>query len=329
MMDRPKIFAGPDRREVLVSLLGAAGLPWLAAFDAAAAPLSYRLVPGELADGVWMIAGAQEAMNAGNGGAIANVVVLDSSEGAIVIDTGPSLRFGNALVKLARDLTDKEVARVYLTHFHPDHVLGNQAFAPGTIAAQQGVIDGLKKVGDDFATAMYQAVGDWMRGTEIALPTEIVVGGFEDIGNRRLRFIGLAGHTESDLAIFDETSGLLFSGDLVFLDRAPTTPHADISRWIVALATLGGIPHSLLVPGHGPAEPGSRGIEQTRRWLEDVPHLIRDAVDKGRSMTEIAALPLPAWTAPIALARYEFERTISHLVPKLEADLLPRVDGDR
>ncbi|MEW5963612.1 MAG: quinoprotein relay system zinc metallohydrolase 1 [Pseudomonadota bacterium] len=315
------------RRAALAGLGSLAGVPYLAMLDADAAPLAYQLVPRKLADGIWMIAGAQEAINSTNGGAIANIIVLDSSEGAIVVDTGPSRRYGEALASLARELTGKDIARVYITHFHPDHVFGNQAFDAAKIAAPQGVIDGLRKLGDDFATAMYHAVGDWMRGTEPVLPTRVVEGGLEEVGDRRLRLLPLAGHTDSDLAIFDERSGLVVAGDLVFLDRAPTTPHAEIGRWRVALATLGGIPHSLLVPGHGPAEPGGRGIEQTRRWLDAIDELIRDAFDKGLSMNEAAALPLPEWTSSIALARYELERSVAHIFPKLEAKELPRLDG--
>lgn len=314
------------RRTALAGLGSLAGVPYLAMLDADAAPLAYELVPRRLTEGVWMIAGAQEAIDSRNGGAIANIVVLDSSAGAIVVDTGPSRRYGEALAKLARELTGKDIARVYITHFHPDHVFGNQAFDAATIAAPKGVIDGLKKLGDDFATAMYHAVGDWMRGTEPVLPTRVVESGLEEIGDRRLRLLPLAGHTSSDLAIFDERTGLLIAGDLVFLDRAPTTPHAELGRWRVALATLGAIPHSLLVPGHGPAEPGGRGIEQTRRWLDAIDELIRDAFDRGLTMTETAALPLPEWTGSIALARYELERSVAHLFPKLEAKDLPRVD---
>jgi len=84
-----------------------------------------------------MIAGRQEAITFENGGAIANITILDSSEGAIVVDTGPSRRYGEELAKIARDLTGKDVARVYLTHFHPDHVFGNQGFDAGKITAPE------------------------------------------------------------------------------------------------------------------------------------------------------------------------------------------------
>ncbi len=296
------------------------------AFPAWGAPLSYTLRPQVLADGVWMIAGAQEAITQGNGGAIANIAIIDSSEGAILVDTGPSRRYGEALAALAKDLTGKPVVRAYLTHFHPDHVFGNQAFAPEVVAATQGTREGLKEMGEAFADAMYRTVGDWMRGTELVMPETIVSGDLEQFGNRRFRPLAMRGHTDSDLVLFEEASGVIFTGDLVFLDRAPTTPQADIERWRINLSNLGAIPHSTMMPGHGPAGPGERGITQTREWLEAIEGMIRKAFDDGLDITEAIVLPLPAWAEKIALARYEYERTVMHLYPKLEAATWPRVD---
>lgn len=315
-----------SRRTTLGLLSGAGLAPWLSAVRAAAAPLSYELKPLQVADGAWMIAGAQEAISTANGGAIANVTILKSDAGAIVVDTGPSLRYGESLRDLAKKLTGKDVARVYLTHFHPDHMFGNQAFDPAIIASSQGVSDGMKQLGEAFADAMYRSAGDWMRGTELVLPGKIVGTEAEDFGGRRIRPLAMKGHTSADLVLFDETSGLLIAGDLVFLDRAPTTPHADIERWRIALANLGAIPFSRLIPGHGPAEESVRGIEQTRQWLEAIEAQIKDAFERGLDVTEAIALPLPDWTGRIALARYEYERTVMHLYPKLEGDRWPRVD---
>jgi quinoprotein relay system zinc metallohydrolase 1 len=314
-----------DTLKLLPVALSASSI--LAAMEAAAAPLTYTLKPEKLTDGVWIIRGAQEAISQSNGGAIANISILDTTAGAVIIDTGPSRRFGEALAKIATDLTGKPVARVYNTHFHPDHVMGNQGFAAEKIAAPKGVVDGLKELGNAFADNMYRTAGDWMRGTEVVLPGTILTAEVEDFGNRQIRPLAMRGHTASDLVLFDELSGFLFTGDLVFLDRAPTTPHADIERWRISLANLGAIPSTRIVPGHGPAEENLRGIEQTRQWLETVEHIIRDAFEKGLDETEAFALPLPVWTEKIALARYEYERTVMHLYPKLEAARWPRVDN--
>ena len=122
-------------------------------------------------------------------------------------------------------------------------------------------------------------------------------------------------------------TGIIMAGDLVFLDRAPTTPQATISDWKVSLANLGGIPFSMLIPGHGPAEESVRGIDQTRRWISEIDQIISAAFERGLDMTEAMALPLPAWTASVALARYEFVRSVQHLYPKLEAKKLPLAGG--
>lgn len=315
-----------DRRRALGLGASAFVAPWLKALEAAAVPLTYALSPEKLADGIWMVRGAQEAITLENGGAIANIAILDSKAGAIIIDTGPSRRYGEALRDLAKSLTGKDVARVYLTHFHPDHMFGNQAFDPAIIASSQGVADGMKELGDGFSDAMYRSAGDWMRGTELVLPAKIVAAEAEDFGDRRIRTLPMRGHTGADLVLFDETSGFLFAGDLVFLDRAPTTPHADLERWRISLANLGGIPHRLIIPGHGPAEDSERGLRQTLQWLEAIEAQVKDAFDKGLDVTEAIALPLPQWTEKIALARYEYERTVMHLYPKLEASRWPRVD---
>jgi quinoprotein relay system zinc metallohydrolase 1 len=317
---------GMTRRRLLAALAGTAAAQYASAFGLEASPLSYTLKPQQLAKGVWYVAGAQEAISRDNGGAIANTVVLDSKAGAIVVDTGPSLRYGQQLATLARDLTNKDIARVYVTHFHPDHMFGNQAFRPDTLASSTGVIDGIKSMGSAFADAMYYAAGDWMRGTEPVMPGTILGTEPEDFGDRIIRPLHMTGHTAADLAVFDEVSGVLIAGDLVFLDRAPTTPHADIERWRTTLAALGGISHGLLIPGHGPAEPGARGIAQTRQWLETIETQIIEAFDKGLDVAETTALALPAWTEKIALARYEYERSVMHLYAKLEASRWPRVD---
>lgn len=315
----------PQRRQLLRLAAAAFVAPLLPMFTAHAAPLTYDLKPVKLDDGAWMIGGRQEAITFENGGAIANITILDSSEGAIIIDTGPSRRFGEELATLARTLTGKDIARVYLTHFHPDHVFGNQGFEAGKIAAPAGVIKGLQELGNGFSDAMYYIARDWMRGTDVILPSVTVTEGIEDIGGRRLRLLPRAGHTGADLALFEEKSGLLIAGDLAFLDRAPTTPHANLATWRNTLDELSAIDCKLLVPGHGPAESSTRAITQTRDWLTAIESIIVRCFEQGLDMTEAMQAELPAGFASIALARYEFTRSVMHLYPALEASKLPGV----
>lgn len=318
----PRGVYSTNRREWLGLGLAAAAMPLLPA-GARAKVLAYPLAPVSIAPGVWTLYGANEPITAGNGGAIANVTVLDTADGAVLIDAGPSHRYGEALKAVAEELTRKPVVRVYLTHYHADHVLGATAFDSGVVAAGKDLTEDLKRYGNDLTGGMYHVAGDWMRGTGVPEPGRLAAEGVETVGGRRFRTLRLSGHTREDLCLFEESSGLLFPGDLVFLDRAATTPDANLPAWRASLDALARIDHALLVPGHGPVEAGRRGIDQTRRWLDAVESQIGDGFERGLDITELMGVPLPPWTDGIAVARYEYARSVMHLLPRLEEERLP------
>lgn len=215
----------------------------------------YAIDPVAVADGIWMIHGADAPIDPANGGAIANIAIIATPAGTVLCDCGPSLSYGQALRKVAEELTGQRVVRVYVTHLHPDHGMGIAAFDPGIVAALPGTIEALASEGRGYSDAMYRLLNDWMRGTELVLPGLPITTGRDDFGGRGLRLLALSGHSGADLALLDERSGLLIGGDLVFHDRAPSTPTADLPRWRASLDRLASEPHGGLVPGHGPFDP--------------------------------------------------------------------------
>ena len=135
-----------------------------------AATLDYALEATQIAPDTYAVYGAQEQFSLANGGNIVNTAFVVTDEGVVVIDTGPSLRYGEALKELIQKVAKRDVVRVYITHHHPDHMLGNQAFEPSKLASTETVIANIKSEGDMFAGNMYRLVGDWMRGTEVRAP---------------------------------------------------------------------------------------------------------------------------------------------------------------
>ncbi|SNB63928.1 MULTISPECIES: quinoprotein relay system zinc metallohydrolase 1 [unclassified Pseudomonas] len=306
-------------RWMMLLLLGV-GLPALADFD-------YRLAPRQIAQGTWVLEGSTDNFQKANGGNVVNTAFIVTDAGVVVIDSGPSKRYGEAMRQAIAGVTDKPVIEVLLTHHHPDHVLGNQAFAEVPIAALAGTTELLRQQGDAMAENMYRLVGDWMRGTEVVLPTEVVQPGRREVGGHRLRLLGLAGHTGADLAIFDETTGVLFAGDLVFYERALTTPNSlGLDVWQRDLDTLQALPWQQLVPGHGPVASDSRPFAQMHDYLRWLDGLMREGAEQGADMVEMIRSPVPERFAAISLTRYELIRSVSHLYPRYEKQVMQRVD---
>ncbi len=294
----------------------------------ALAEVEYSLKPRLIAEDTWLLEGSTDNFAKDNGGNIVNTAFIVTERGVVVIDTGPSKRYGEALRKAIAATTDKPVIEVLLTHHHPDHVLGNQAFSDVPIGALAGTTERLRQQGDAMAENMYRLVGDWMRGTEVLLPTEALTPGVRTFENHDLRLLSLGGHTGADLAILDQKTGVLFAGDLVFYQRALTTPDSPgLQVWLTDIGVLQGLPWTLVVPGHGPVATDVRPFEQMRDYLGWLDQLMRDGAANGRDMTEIIRSPIPDRFSAISLSRYELIRSVSHLYPRYERTQMSRVDS--
>jgi len=312
------VFAAPLR--LCISLL------LLTTFAALAADYDYHLNPRSLGQDVHVFIGLTEDFSTSNGGNIVNTGFIVAPRGVIVIDSGPSKRYGEQMRAAIAKITTQPLALLINTHHHPDHFLGNQSFADTPIAALAGTRQGIAAEGNAFAENLYRLTGDWMKGTEVLAPSQTLAAGTVEIAGRRLRLLGLDGHTGADLALYDETSGVLFAGDLVFNGRAPTTPHAEVDHWLAALDQLEAITREpgfkLLVPGHGEVARDATPIKQTRAWLNWLRQTLRDAAAAGLDMNEVLARPLPAEFANLPVAASEYRRSVGHLFPAAEQEAL-------
>lgn len=312
-------------------LLLAGFCAWLAA-PALAADLDYGLVARPVARDVHVFLGRNEDFSTANGGNIVNTGFIVGRDGVIVIDTGPSLRYGRQLRRAIAAATPRPVVLAINTHHHPDHFLGNQAFDQASLGALAATRQGIAAEGNTFAANLFRLVGDWMKDTEVVAPVRDLVPGRLEVAGRRLRLIALDGHTAADLAVYDEASGVLFAGDLVFNGRAPTTPHARIDRWLAALDRMEAITREpgfrALVPGHGAVAKDAAPIRQTRAWLTWLDESVREAAKDGLDINEALARPLPQQFAGVAVAATEYRRSVERLFPAAEQAVLKNVDGD-
>ncbi|MDQ3058049.1 MAG: quinoprotein relay system zinc metallohydrolase 1 [Pseudomonadota bacterium] len=284
--------------------------------------LDYALQPRQIAEGVWVIEGAVEDFSRSNGCNIINTGFIATGAGVVVINTGPSRLYGEQQRRAIAQVTREPVVRVLNLNQHPDYFFGNQAWPEHPAQALAGSIAGMQAEGQSYATNMYRLCGDWMKGTEPLPASQPVAPQTLQLGRHRLELVRLDGHTGDDLVLLDHSSGVVFAGGLLFADRVPTTPHADVKNWLRSLdaldTLLGSFKLTALVPSHGPVEKDRRGMAQTRDWLVWISALMEDSARRGLDLSEVLRTPLPARFQNWAAQPAEFHRTLAQWYPIYE-----------
>jgi quinoprotein relay system zinc metallohydrolase 1 len=293
----------------------------------------------EVGAGVYVVEGTNADFSQANGCNIINTGFVVTGAGVLVINTGTSKRQGEQLRALITRTTTEPVVQVIQLNLHPDYFLGNQAFADVPRRATALTRAGVAREASAYETNLYRLCGDWMSATETLAPDRglddvldpVTHSGTWRLGQREFDLVELAGHTASDLVLIDRRTGIAFVGGLVFVDRIPTTPHAQLPAWQDSLARLRALAEHehlrLVVPSHGTVRAGLDGITQTSAYLSWLDDQFSLWARQGWEMTEVLRAPVPAPYRGWAAFQTEYVRNVVHLYPRYEQRALAAPDA--
>ncbi|MBI1394778.1 MAG: quinoprotein relay system zinc metallohydrolase 2 [Betaproteobacteria bacterium] len=272
----------------LVSLALAAFV-WVAPAGATPPDLDALKVE-EIAPGNYVHFGRIEPLSHANLGDQANIGFIVGDRCVAVIDTGGSYAVGAALRKAIRQVTDKPVCYVIITHFHPDHFFGAAALVgPGVrIITHTDYRRWIAERGRFYLKALHRDLGDLAEGSEVVEPTEVVSDRKTiDIGGRTLTLQAWpAAHTTNDLTVLDERTGTLWLGDLLFVDHTPVID-GSVLGFLDVLGRLGEMRVAHYVPGHGRSElPWPKVLEPERDYLDVIVRETRAALKNRKTLEQ-------------------------------------------
>jgi glyoxylase-like metal-dependent hydrolase (beta-lactamase superfamily II) len=254
-----------------------------------------------------------------------NTAIIESDDGAVIVDTHSKPSAARVIVDRLRDVTAKPVRYVVNTHFHWDHWHGNEVYPaayPGAeiitnqLTREAMVKKGLKRIQDhvrqvpgeiarlraELAAAtppqraklgadlrLAESYLAEVRAMKPALPTmafERTMKLYRRDREIHLLYLGRA-HTEGDVFVYLPRERVVITGDAV-IGWTPFMGDGYPEDWVTTLDRLAELDWDTLVMGHG--EPAGREWLRTfRGYIHDMVEAVREEAATGASLDDVKA----------------------------------------
>ncbi len=286
---------------------------------------TYGLSPDEVAPGVYVLWGLQEQLTPRNGGNVVNIAFIVGDDAVLVVDTGPTQYYAEELIRVIRSITDKPIRQAVVTHHHFDHSYGMAAFKKinTPVLMHRNAAPLLARDGEAVLNFMTVVIGNqWTSRLKIVRPTQTTWREKTfNLGNRIVRVTPFEfGHTPGDLVVFDQATETLFASDLVFRNRAPSVPHANIDVWLQHLDRIATMRWRRLVPGHGPMVNDPDELADLRDYLGFLRDYAQAAARRGDTLAESIGEANLDQYKQLETVQIEFQRSMFTLFRQYEAE---------
>lgn len=254
-----------------------------------------------------IVPGVYSAIGTGTLNVGSNSAVIVNQDDVLIVDSHISPESGRVMLQELKAIADKPVRFLVNTHFHYDHVNGNQAFPPavdiigheftrrkltGDILERgmfADLVKGLPKQLDDLrarAAAEQDAAAKSRLDQQVRVQTAFAAS-LEDLkvtapnvtvtdrmtlfrGDREIRLLYLGhGHTAGDLVVYLPKERVLCSGDLL-VNGLANLIDGFVDEWPAALEKLKPLDFVDVIPGHGEPFKGKERIDWFQEFLRDL-----------------------------------------------------------
>jgi cyclase len=278
----------------------------------------------QLAEGVYA------AIHINGGGAFGNAGIVDLGNRTLIFDSFFTPQAAEALRIAAETLTGRPIEAVINSHFHNDHIWGNQVFSASTEIISTEVTrrlfiatKGLGGYDNSFMInaetdlestfIQFQTTQDEDERRQLALwvdswqsvvaakpilqtraPNLTFSNHLEFHGTKRsaklIEFEG--GHTDSDTILFLPDEKIVFMGDLLCIDHHPWLIEGNPDRFHRALEAVSDFAPKQLVPGHGPVG-AAESLIMMMQYIHTLERITRKMVDDGEAEETIDEMVIP------------------------------------
>jgi len=215
-----------------------------------------------------------------------------------VADTQATPAMAADVIRRIREVTDKPIKYVVLTHYHAVRVLGASAYGADHILASQDTYELIVERGEQDKASEIGRFPRLFEGVEtvppgMTWPTMTFTGKMTVwLGKLEVQLLQLGrGHTKGDTVVWLPGEKALLSGDLVEFDATPYAGDAYFQDWPKTLDNIAALKPRALVPGRGAAlttpEEVAKGLAGTRDFIADVWSSVSASARSGKDLNTV------------------------------------------
>jgi glyoxylase-like metal-dependent hydrolase (beta-lactamase superfamily II) len=239
-----------------------------------AAAYAYTPAATPVGEGVYAIIGPTDGRTYENHALNNNLGFVVTAEGVVLIDSGASAQGAQLIEAAVRAVTDQPVRWVINTGSQDHRWLGNDYFRRqgAQLIALTRTVATQRQFADPHLASLKPVLQERLDGTlpAYAEPAsdgerlELTLGGVPLV----LLFPG-NGHFPGDAIVWLPVQRVLFSGDLIYVDRMlGVHPWTDVQSWREAFRQAGALQPTVVVPGHGAVCDLDKARRETGDYLD-------------------------------------------------------------
>jgi len=227
-----------------------------------------------------------------------NTGIIIGDDAVLVADTQATPAMAADVIRRIREVTDKPIKYVVLTHYHAVRVLGASAYKPQQIIASQDTYDLIVERGEQDKASEIGRFPRLFSNVEtvppgMTWPTMTFTGKMTLwLGKLEVQLLQLGrGHTKGDTVVWLPGEKALLSGDLVEFGATPYAGDAYFQDWPQTLDNVAALQPKVLVPGRGAAlttpEEVAQGLGETRSFIADMHAAVKAGVAAGKDLNAV------------------------------------------
>jgi glyoxylase-like metal-dependent hydrolase (beta-lactamase superfamily II) len=226
-----------------------------------------------------------------------NTGIVIGDDAVLVVDTQATPVMAQDVIRRIREVTDKPIRYVVLSHYHAVRVLGASAYKPEQIIASRDTFDLIVERGAQDMKSEIERFPRLFQAVEsvpgLTWPTLV----FERrltlwLGKLEVEIMQLGrGHTKGDTVVWLPEEKIMFSGDLVEYGATPYTGDAYLTDWPVTLDAIAALEPTKLVPGRGASlqtpQAVQAGLDGTRAFVTAMFGAVKQGAAAGKDLRSV------------------------------------------